>query len=123
MIPIPLTDSSEDYEVSKKLFFSINKGNPVDSTTLYADPIFFGKYPELEVEIETFAKKYEEYKNPRILQLEKEVQFYLAFFTFQKEWEAQGAVFSTPILVEAPYLRSIMSTSSFTSSGSSMPRV
>lgn len=46
MIPIPLTDSSEDYEVSKKLFFSINKGNPVDSTTLYADPIFFGKYPD-----------------------------------------------------------------------------
>lgn len=61
---------------------------------------FFGKYPKLEVEIATFAEKYQEYKNPRILQLEKEVQFYLAYYTFRKEWEAQGAVFSTPMLVE-----------------------
>lgn len=61
---------------------------------------FFGKYPELEVEIETFAKKYEEYKHPQILRLEQEVQFYLAFYAFQKEWETLGAVFSTPTLVE-----------------------
>lgn len=61
---------------------------------------FFGKYPELEVEIAGFAKKYTDYKNPKILQLEKEVQFYLAFYAFQKEWEAQGAVFSTPALIE-----------------------
>ena len=45
-VPIPESDSKEDYEVAKNEFFSINKGNPVDSTTLYADPIFFGKYPD-----------------------------------------------------------------------------
>ncbi len=61
---------------------------------------FFDKYPELEVEIAAFSKKYTEYKNNRMLQLEKEVQFYLAFYAFQKEWEAQGAVFSTPTLLE-----------------------
>jgi len=61
---------------------------------------FFGKYPKLEMEIATFAEKYQEYKNPRILQLEKEVQFYLVYYAFQKEWEAQGAIFSTPVLVE-----------------------
>ena len=61
---------------------------------------FFVKYPELEKDITAFAEKYREYKNPQILRLEKEVQFYLAFYAFTKEWEAQGATFSTPILTE-----------------------
>lgn len=61
---------------------------------------FFGKYPKLEVEIAAFAEKYQQYKNPQILKLEKEVQFYLAYYAFQKEWESQGAVFSRPTLVE-----------------------
>lgn len=62
--------------------------------------VFFSKYPQLEDEITAFAKKYTEYKNPQILQLEREVQFYLAYYAFQKEWEAQGAIFSTPMLIE-----------------------
>lgn len=62
--------------------------------------IFFGKYPQLEVSIATFAEKYQKYKNPQIVQLEKEVQFYLSYYTFQREWEAQGAIFSTPTLIE-----------------------
>lgn len=61
---------------------------------------FFSKYPTLETEIEGFAKEYKSYQSPQIQQLEKEVQFYLSFYTFQKEWEAQGAVFSTPELTE-----------------------
>ena len=61
---------------------------------------FFGKYPDLEVEITSFAEKYQQYKKPQILQLEKEVQFYLAFYAFQKEWKAQGAVFCTPTFDE-----------------------
>lgn len=59
---------------------------------------FFSKYPALEKEILAFAEKYENYKNDQILQLEKEVQFYLSFYAFQKEWEALGAVFCTPEL-------------------------
>jgi len=62
---------------------------------------FFSKYPKLEAEIDTFAEKYQQYKNPLILRLEKEVQFYLASYTFQKEWEGQGAVFCTPTFDEA----------------------
>ena len=61
---------------------------------------FFSKYPQLEDEITSFGQKYQQYKNPKILQLEKEVQFYLAFFAFRKEWESQGAVFSAPALTE-----------------------
>lgn len=61
---------------------------------------YFGKHPELENEITLFAEKYQEYKQTQILQLEKEVQFYLAYYAFQKEWEAQGAVFSAPAMDE-----------------------
>ena len=62
---------------------------------------YFSKYPQLENEITLFAEKYQQYKNPQILQLEKEVQFYLAFYAFQKEWEEQGAVFCRPTLDES----------------------
>lgn len=61
---------------------------------------FFGKYPMLEEEITAFAKKYGQYKNSQVLQLEKEVQFYLSFYAFQKDWENQGAVFSTPMFAK-----------------------
>lgn len=61
---------------------------------------FFNKYPKLEDEITIFAEKYQEYKQPQILRLEQEVQFYLAYYAFQKEWEAQGAVFSAPTMDE-----------------------
>lgn len=61
---------------------------------------FFTKYPKLEDEITLFAEKYQEYKQTPVLRLEREVQFYLAYYEFQKEWEAQGAVFSTPSMNE-----------------------
>lgn len=46
MVPLPATDQEEDYTAAKEKFFSINIDYPTDSTTLYADPIFFGKYPD-----------------------------------------------------------------------------
>lgn len=61
---------------------------------------FFSKYPKLEYEVTAFAEKYLEFKDSRILKLEREVQFYLAYYAFQKEWETQGAVFCAPKMIE-----------------------
>lgn len=45
-IPIPASDSKEDYQVALDLFLSVNKDVPTAGTTIYADPIFFGDYPK-----------------------------------------------------------------------------
>ncbi len=68
---------------------------------------FFHKYPKLEAEITRFGEKYQQYKDPRILQLEQEVQFYLAFYAFQKEWEGRGAVFATPTFDETKAMEGV----------------
>ena len=46
LVPLPQSDSQEDYEAAKKLFFSINPDAPEDGTSIYAEPIFSGKYPD-----------------------------------------------------------------------------
>ena len=57
---------------------------------------FFGKYPKLLKELGGFVAKYVNYKKEELLRLEKEVQFYLAYYRFQKKCIGQGFVFSCP---------------------------
>lgn len=46
LVPVPAEETQENYDLAKKWFFSMNKGYPYSAVTLYADPIFFGKYPD-----------------------------------------------------------------------------
>lgn len=50
-IPVPATDSEEDYKAAKEKFFDLDEGNLTECTSIYSDPIFFGKYPNQYYEV------------------------------------------------------------------------
>lgn len=52
--------------------------------------------PELFDRVEDFAERYPSYAEDWILQLEREVQFYLAFFRFEERMKEQGFAFCVP---------------------------
>ena len=45
-IPMPVSNEKGEYELVKNSFFGFADDNPLWSVSLYADPIFFGKYPD-----------------------------------------------------------------------------
>ena len=45
-VPMPASSDKTEYELVKKSFFDFDPENPLWSTSMYADPIFFGKYPD-----------------------------------------------------------------------------
>lgn len=53
-IPMPQTDSPEEYELAKQEFFALNTEYPETCTSIYSEPIFNGKYPD---------RYYEEFKD------------------------------------------------------------
>ena len=65
------------------------------STELYKK-----KEKELFSKLKKFSKRYEEFMEPWILELEREVQFYLAFLLFAKKYEMKEYPFSFPKIVD-----------------------
>lgn len=57
---------------------------------------FRRKNPELFDRVEDFAEKYSSYEDNVILQMEREIQYYLAFFRFEEKMKEQGFDFCAP---------------------------
>ena len=57
---------------------------------------FRKKNPELFDRVEDFAERFPSYEDNTILQLEQEVQYYLAFWRFEEKMKEQGFVFCAP---------------------------
>ena len=74
-------------------FLSEPEMSPLEKAVFEA---FRRKSPELFDRVEGFAKEYPDYEDPVILQLEQEIQYYLAFFRFEERMKEQGFSFCTP---------------------------
>lgn len=58
--------------------------------------VFRKKNPEIFDRVERFTERYPSYEDSGILQLEQEIQFYLAFYRFEQEMKEQGFAFCVP---------------------------
>lgn len=54
------------------------------------------RHPEIFDRVEDFAESYPSYEDHRLLQLEQEIQFYLAFYRFEQKMKEQGFAFCVP---------------------------
>ena len=45
-VPVPAAEKEADYRAAYEKFFELDENCPLGSVSLYADPIFFGRYPE-----------------------------------------------------------------------------
>ncbi len=54
------------------------------------------KKPEFFSRLKDIAEQNEEYENPVLKRFDREISFYLSFYSFQKEMEKEGFVFATP---------------------------
>ncbi len=58
--------------------------------------IYRKKYPELFDSIQEFARKFPTYADETVRQFEKEIQYYLAFYRFEKRMQERGFAFCVP---------------------------
>ncbi len=74
-------------------FASTLKMSPLEETVFSA---FRKKYPKVLDEIEKFIKNYPDFGEARIFRLEKELQYYLAFYRFRNRMEDWGILLTEP---------------------------